>query len=568
MTTRRVMIEMRTRGANLAEMVGASAAAAPLPSIEVDSAFGAVAIPSRSAAEYGSAPSELTTALELAQPGAGEVETTYLIRGKISERDESSLEAAVADPANPVVGVYADVPIQPFITCGGTPAVGDDKTVERLLCVAKLQEKGMTGEGVMVAIVDTGINLAHLHAHGKDPVVNAALSWMPRPGLTPFNVPVNHGTMCAFDVCIAAPKCTLLDIGVLLSQAPGGTAMEGLLSDAVRAYSHLRTVLKQPNPPRALVVSNSWGMFNPSWDYPVGHPGNYSDNPDHPFNRIVGTLEKEGADILFAAGNCGSECPDGRCGGVTNSIYGANSAPHVLSIAGVDTNKQRVGYSTKGPGRLSHDKPDVSGYTHFLGSHVYPVDSGTSAATPVVAGLVAAIRTKFAYNPHSPATWPIRMRQLLERTAIDGGAPGYDLEYGHGIVDGCKLAQLTPTGGSSLSVEPRIGSKSSVGSEASIPSTDVPASVVMAGGVSTGFVRLSVDSHPGSNTHILQGLPAGTRSISLWVTEWKDGNLPWAGDAVLSTFSVQLFDNGRKCRFIFNSSWGSSLPVAAQYLYG
>lgn len=565
MSKRRVMIEMRTRGANVAEMVGAGTPT-PIPSMEVDADFGAVAIPSRSAAEYGAAPAELKSALEAALPGAGEEETTYLIRGKVSDDDASSLLEAVADPTNPVVGVYADVPIQPYITCGGSAPVGDDKAVERLLCVPKLQERGMNGEGVMVAIVDTGINLAHLHAHGKNPSVNAPLSWMPRPGLTPFNVPVNHGTMCAFDVCIAAPRCTLLDIGVLLSQAPGGTVMEGLLSDAVRAYSHLRTVLKQPQRPRALVVSNSWGMFNPSWDYPVGHPGNYSDNPDHPFNRIVGTLEKEGADILFAAGNCGDECPDGRCGGVTNSIYGANSHPQVLSIAGVDTNKNRVGYSTKGPGRLSHDKPDVSGYTHFSGSQVYPADSGTSAATPVVAGLVAALRTKFPFDPHAPASWPIRMRQLLERTAIDRGPVGYDLEYGHGIVDGCKLAQVTlPT---IAGVAAGARAEATIAAQAPIPSTDVPANVVMAGGVTTGFVRLSVDSHPGTNVHNLQGLPAGTRSISLWVTECKDGNLPWAGNAIISTSSVQLFDNGRQCRFIFNSSWGTSLPVAAQFMYG
>ena len=35
------------------------------------------------------------------------------------------------------------------------------------------------------------------------------------------------------------------------------------------------------------MVSNSWGMFDPAWDFPVGHPGNYSDNPNHPFNIIV-----------------------------------------------------------------------------------------------------------------------------------------------------------------------------------------------------------------------------------------------------------------------------------------
>ena len=39
-----------------------------------------------------------------------------------------------------------------------------------------------------------------------------------------------------------------------------------------------------------MVVNNSGGMLHPSWNFPVGDPGNYSDNPNHPFNRIVGAV--------------------------------------------------------------------------------------------------------------------------------------------------------------------------------------------------------------------------------------------------------------------------------------
>src|ERR1043165_4561407 len=134
--------------------------------------------------------------------------------------------------------------------------------------------------------------------------------------------------------------------------------MAGLLSDAVLAYAKLTSILKaMPAGKRSMVVSNSWGMFSPTWDFPPGHPGNYSDNPNHPFNIIVASLESAGADILFAAGNCGRDCPDVRCNfGTTLPLCGANSHPSVLSIAGVDTNKARVGYSTQGPGRLAAQK--------------------------------------------------------------------------------------------------------------------------------------------------------------------------------------------------------------------
>jgi hypothetical protein len=134
--------------------------------------------------------------------------------------------------------------------------------------------------------------------------------------------------MCAYDVCIAAPRCTLLDIALLRSTATD------FLSDAIRAFRHLIDIMLAPLRPwntRSLVVNNSWGMYSTAGDFPPGDPGNYSDNPNHPFNRIVGDLERAGADILFAAGNCGPPCPSMFCQQdangnfiTANTIYGAN----------------------------------------------------------------------------------------------------------------------------------------------------------------------------------------------------------------------------------------------------
>src|SRR6266508_6591846 len=169
----------------------------------------------------------------------------------------------------------------------------------------------MDGFRVPVAIVDTGVNLAHLELQGRDPKFSARRSWTPAGVATrPGRHPVGHGTMCAYDVGIAAPKATLLDHAVLLSETPGETAMSGLLADAVLAYSKLLGVVQaMPAGRRALVVNNSWGMFSPTWDFPVGHPGNYSDNPAHPFNVIVASLEAAGADLLFAAGTAAVTVP-------------------------------------------------------------------------------------------------------------------------------------------------------------------------------------------------------------------------------------------------------------------
>jgi hypothetical protein len=90
----------------------------------------------------------------------------------------------------------------------------------------------------------------------------------------------------------------------------------------------------------------------------------------------------------------------------------------------------------------------------------------------------------------------------------------------------------------------------------------------LANGLSSFFSRTTPDGSPGRNTLTISGLPAGTRVISVWMTEWLQGGLPHAGGAFFYTTSVQLYNNGTQCRVVYNLDWSGNLPAGCQVIYG
>ena len=378
----------------------------------------------------------------------GGLETTpqqsqyFAVRGHIETGDDAAPPERAGDAA-----VFSDPQIRPMLTCGGSPPVGNATTVASLLHVTQMQAKHLDGKQVAVAIVDTGINLQHLQQKiGHAPHFDGAASWMPpgSPPPAPGSWPVNHGTMCAFDVLIAAPHAILIDFPVLSAHYPGGgSIMSGTLSAALAAYGFMlgSRATGRLRKYHAVVASNSWGIFHPTWDFPPGHPGRYCDNPNHPFNLQVGAVGRAGIDVIFAAGNCGAPCADGRCQGrTTGAIMGTSAMPDVLTIAGCDTHDHRVGYSSQGPSiaNMYQYKPDITSYTHFLGSEAFGIgtpDSGTSAACPVTSGCVAALRT----SPKIPPTSlpPSALFDILRKTARQQSGPphSWNGDYGFGIID-------------------------------------------------------------------------------------------------------------------------------------
>ena len=390
----------------------------------------------------------------------------FTIRGFVKAKSPASIPRKIpGKDGESDLKLYSDPSTYPLLTCANDPPVSTIRDVQTRLDVARLIANGLDGSGVAVAIVDSGIYLPHLiggrprlrfplppRLAGDPPIFDIANSWKPDTVATPPGLHrIGHGTMCAYNVLSIAPKATLLDYPSLITRAPGDHTVDGTVGAATIAFSKLlffwvNNILAGPAAPySALVISNSWSIFHPCWeDFPPGHPRRFIDNARHPFHLLVWILSQLGVDIVFAAGNGGLPCPTPPFLHLSaGSIRGASAYSEVLTVAGCDMTDLRVGYSSQGPAVSlfpdpTPDKPDLTAYTHYLGSQVFGAreeDGGTSTACPVAAGCVAALRTRRPPAALPPAQLFTALRSTAR--AGTGGGPGgvWNDQYGYGIID-------------------------------------------------------------------------------------------------------------------------------------
>lgn len=195
------------------------------------------------------------------------------------------------------------------------------------------------------------------------------------------------------------------------------------------------------------LTNNSYGfMGRPSVD---DYPNHEVWDIDHPLHRKVREVVASGCPTFFSAGNCGGVCPDGRCHpsgiGPGKSIHASNSLKEVITVAAVNSRHDRIGYSSQGPGGFEPETPDVASYSHFFGNfvpgrpagdEVGSFDSGTSAATPVAAGVGALLMSAF------PNLTPEELKAALVAGAINLGTPGWDPASGHGVINAAATYML------------------------------------------------------------------------------------------------------------------------------
>lgn len=266
---------------------------------------------------------------------------------------------------------------------------------------------GYSGQGVRVAIIDTGID-------GNHPALtNRIVGWYDTINgqTTPYD-DHGHGTHCAGIVGSndslypgVAPECDLIGVKVLNAQG------SGFDSDIIAGMEW--AVLNGAD-----IISMSLG----------GVP--FTDPANDPLCVASVDCWNEGVVVVVAAGNSGPR---------PQSIDSPGIEPTIITVAAADdkntidwTDDDIARFSSVGPTRYGALKPDIAAPgVSILSCKANSSDwvsySGTSMATPHVAGAIALI-----LQAH-PTYTPEEIKDLLMNTARD---LGLDYNYqGRGEID-------------------------------------------------------------------------------------------------------------------------------------
>jgi type VII secretion-associated serine protease mycosin len=258
------------------------------------------------------------------------------------------------------------------------------------------------GNGITVAIIDTGVDSSHPDLAGSLLPGKVTYSGANRVA-DAWHDGVGHGTRMAGNVAAHGHG---IDSGAL-GIAPGAKILP--IADTADDGSHGSNIADDMARGIDFAVQSGVGVISISQSASAATPS---------LTAAVRNAEESNVVVVAAAGNRDE-------GELTVDVPAR--LPGVVAVGSVDSRGEHYSGSATGP-QLAISAPGVDIYQTALAGG-YSTGTGTSDATSIVAGAVALVRSKY---PNLSATEVIHR---LTATATDKGPPGRDNEYGYGVIN-------------------------------------------------------------------------------------------------------------------------------------
>lgn len=153
-----------------------------------------------------------------------------------------------------------------------------------------------------------------------------------------------------------------------------------------------------------------------------------SASPSPVMDEAIAYAHEKGVTVIAAAGNTGTD----------QKQYPA-SYKNVISVGSVGNTKKLSDFSSYGVSTdIVAPGEDIYSTSYQKRGASFEKMSGTSMASPVVAGIASLILSK------NPNLTPDQVEYILEHTATDLGEKGFDAKYGFGLVNPVKAMQFNP----------------------------------------------------------------------------------------------------------------------------
>jgi type VII secretion-associated serine protease mycosin len=283
------------------------------------------------------------------------------------------------------------------------------------------------GEGTVIAVIDTGVSLSH--ADLKNRVVPGYDALSLREGGT-------TGDVSSLNYVFSTYKHGSHVAGIIAAEANNGQGIAGVAPEAkimpIKIYPDVADIISSILAPDPDANQTIISVLADGVVWAADHGANVI-NMSLSVSAQSATLERavkyaldKNVSVVVAAGN------DRQAANARNYLAAIEG---VIGVGATDINNNVTVFSNSGD-YVSVAAPGldiISTVPSFLRFRPYVKMSGTSMAAPQVAGLAALLRSKFG-----EIATPAWIKQRLENTALDRGAPGRDDLYGHGLVNALK----------------------------------------------------------------------------------------------------------------------------------